>query len=270
MTKSELSIPSHNAATPWIISPQERVFLGDALIETLSVQGGIAQHSLSHWQRLQHSAVFMGYRACPDFETWHLALQQQIKHDNLVNGGVKAILTGGVACRGLLSQGEDNRLLVQTFIYEPSRDPIRVARATWQRDALNPIYQVKAMSYLEGIFAQRYAQRAGADDVLFFNQQEHATETSCANLFVIHQNKILTPPIADGLVSGIIRKILLTQSRDINLMCMEQSITLETLMQAEAVFVTNALQGIRCVQALDDINWPTTHPFIEKIQSLLL
>ncbi len=69
--------------------------------------------------------------------------------------------------------------------------------------------QLKSINYLEAIIARRHALERGADDVLFFNMEQYATETTVANLFIVAKGDILTPAVSQGILPGITRHRIL-------------------------------------------------------------
>lgn len=245
----------------------DRIFLGEGLFETLKVVAGLPCCADLHWQRLAHAAHQLGIPFSLSFEQWLARLQQQIKQDNLVDGGIKAILSAGAAPRGLAEYGTGTLLRLQTFRFRRATQPLNLVRAPWLRDAANPVYQVKSINYLEAILARRHALAEGADDVLFFNLQQHATETSCANLFLIHQHALLTPPKTDGLLAGIMRARILALAKQQQISCNEVSLSQAMIEQADALFITNSLQGIRAIRTLEGINFPVSHPLLTHLCS---
>lgn len=247
----------------------DRIFLGEGLFETLKVESSKPCSSYMHWQRLADSARKLGIFFDLSFDDWHEHLIQQIKRDNLYHGGIKAILSGGTAPRGLAERGHVSQLIFQTFNYTVHKHPVRLISTTWLRDGANPVYQLKTVNYLEAILARRYALEQGADDALFYNLQGHATETTCANLFLIKNNEVLTPRLEDGVLPGIIRARLLLLCEQHHIRCYETSITTAVLKDADVLFITNSLQGIRAVLSLDDIIFEVNHPLLQQLNTLL-
>lgn len=243
----------------------DRIFLGEGLFETLKVEGAKPCFAYLHWQRLCESAKTLGIFFDLSFEHWLEHLFYKIKHDNLYHGGIKAILSGGSAPRGLASQGQSSRLMLQSFNYTMETHPLRLLSASWLRDGTNPVYQVKSVNYLEGILARRQALVRGADDALFFNLQNHATETTCANLFLIRNEGLLTPPLTDGVLPGITRARVFMRCEQKGIRCVESSLSKAMLKEADAVFITNSLQGVRPVLSLDEIIFPVDHPLLEQL-----
>ncbi|MCE0724730.1 MULTISPECIES: aminotransferase class IV [Legionella] len=247
----------------------DRVFLGEGLFETLRVEAATPCCAYLHWQRLGDSALKLGIPFDLSFEHWLEHLLSKIKQDNLYHGGIKAILSGGSAPRGLAARAQVSQLIFQTFNYSVESHPLKLLSVLWLRDGNNPIYQVKSVNYLEAILARRQAIALGADDALFFNLQHHATETTCANLFLIQDKRLLTPPLTDGVLPGITRSRVLQLSKQQGVSCTEVSITKAMLKDADGLFITNSLQGIRSVFSLDDIVFTVDHPLLNQLSSSL-
>ncbi|KGP63230.1 4-amino-4-deoxychorismate lyase [Legionella norrlandica] len=247
----------------------DRIFLGEGLFETIRVDSSRPCFAHLHWERLNNSACQLGIPFEISFEDWLEYLIQKIKKDNLYHGGIKAILSGGPAPRGLAEQGQVSHLILQTFNYSLQKHPIRLISVAWLRDKNNPIYRLKSVNYLEAIIAQRQAVACGADDALFFNMENHATETTCANLFLIENNILYTPGIEDGILPGITRARLIALCQQNEIIVQEAALTKKRIEGADAVFLTNSLQGIRRVLSLDQAVFEVNHPIIDQLVFLL-
>lgn len=251
-------------------APNDRIFLGEGLFETLRVERSKPCFARLHWQRLKNSALVLGIPFDLSLDHWIASLINQIKRNQLIQGGVKAILSGGVAARGLAERGLTSQLIFQTFKYSRENQPVRLMSVPWLRDSSNPIYQIKSVNYLEAIIARRHAVAMGFDDALFFNMQQHVTETTCANLFIIKNNGLITPPVADGVLPGITRSKVQMLCKRLQMDCSESSISKDSLLHADAVILTNVLQGIRYVGSIDHIQLKQSHPLIEQLNLSLL
>lgn len=252
-----------------VLPADDRIFLGEALFETLKVENAKPCCADLHWQRLGESARKLNIPFDLQLTDWMALLFNKIIQDKLIQGGIKAILSAGSAPRDLAAIGQNSHLVLQSFNYTAKNHPLRLVSASWLRDSANPIYQVKSINYLESILARRHALSLNADDVLFFNLHQHATETTVANLFVIHQKRLLTPPLTDGVLPGITRARILALAKQQHIKCIEVSLTKPMLADAEIVFTSNALQGIRVVQSLDEVMFEVEHPWIWEFISLL-
>lgn len=247
----------------------DRIFLGEGLFETIKVDSSKPCFAHLHWQRLVNSARQLGMPFDLSFDDWSEHLVQQIKRDNLYHGGIKAILSGGSAPRGLAERGQVSQLIFQTFNYQILSHPLRLISASWLRDGANPVYQLKTVNYLEAILARRQALAMRADDALFFNVQHYATETTCANFFLIKDNRLITPCLEHGVLPGITRSRIFSLCQQVDIPYIETAVTKPMIDEADAVFITNSLQGIRNVLAVDQVIFGINHPITEQLISLL-
>lgn len=247
------------------ISVADRLFLGEGLFETIKIDKAKPCYPELHWQRLKDAAMQLEISFTMTYEVWLNALMQQIQQNHLTQGGIKVILSGGTAARGLAEHGKENVLLFQTFHYQRPEHPLKLISAPWLRDGSNPLYQFKTINYLESVLAKRHALSQGAEDVLFFNLAKHATETTIANFFMIQQNTVFTPPLRDGVLPGITRQRIINFCKEQQIECRELSITLEMIAEAEALFCCNSLQGIRLICSLDDLTFSSTPPLLDEL-----
>lgn len=87
------------------------------------------------------------------------------------------------------------------------------------------------------------AARAGFADALFFNTHGEVTEGAISNILIEKEGRWYTPPISCGVLPGVYRCYLLKTRPEIE----EKSVTLDELTNADAVYICNALRGLRRV-----------------------
>lgn len=247
----------------------DRIFLGEGLFETIRIVEKKPCYPEAHWQRLKKAAAFLGLAFEVSFDLWLEKLKHCIRIKKLQEGGIKVILSGGRAPRGLVAQGSETYLLFNAFHYNRNSQPLELISAPWRRDAKNPIYQLKSLNYLEAIIARRGAEAAQADEVLFFNFQDQATETSVANFFIIKNDCLITPSCHSGVLAGIIRERLLVLCKQQGIDCSVRELPRENIMQADAAFTCNALQGIQPVRSFDGQMFNINHPLLSLLVQLL-
>lgn len=252
-----------------IFSPDDRFYLGEGLFETIRVVNKKPCYPQLHWQRMRASALELNIPFTTSEDQWHGSLDSCIKNAEIEANGIKVILTGGRANRGLTMCGKRSQILFNAFAYKPEVCPISLMSAPWVRDGRNPIYRHKSINYLEAIQGKRLALAQGMDDVLFFNTKDHALETTISNLFVIQENVILTPKVECGILPGIIRSKLLEICKKEKIPCFEQLITSDDIHNSIAAFTTNSLQGIRSVRSFDGTVFNATHPQVAVLSKWL-
>lgn len=118
------------------------------------------------------------------------------------------------------------------------------------RNSTAKLTYVKSLNYLENLIEKEKALKSGLNDIIFLNENKFITETSCANIFIVKNNSIFTPKVNDGLLNGIIRRWIID-----NFHVFEKSITLNELLNADEVFITNSLIGIMYVSKIKDKNF---------------
>ncbi len=79
----------------------------------------------------------------------------------------------------------------------------------------------------------------GIDELIFVNERGEVCEGTITNVFVQEGDRLLTPPLASGLLPGVLRAELLDTGRAV-----EAVLTLPDLEHAEAIFCGNSLRGL--------------------------
>jgi branched-chain amino acid aminotransferase len=85
------------------------------------------------------------------------------------------------------------------------------------------------------------------DDCFLVNDQGQIIETISSNIFIVKNGTISTPPISEGCVDGIMRKQILNLAQQHKILSFEQSITVNSLMNADEVFITNSIKGVEWI-----------------------
>jgi branched-chain amino acid aminotransferase len=84
---------------------------------------------------------------------------------------------------------------------------------------------------------------------LVLNQHERICDATIANIFWVKDEKIFTPSLGEGCVAGVMRKkILELPTPNSGFLVQESVLTEDILLQADEVFLTNAVTGIRWVK----------------------
>ncbi|MGY6238493.1 chorismate-binding protein [Burkholderia ambifaria] len=88
--------------------------------------------------------------------------------------------------------------------------------------------------------AWQAAEALGGFDMLFVNERGEVTEGGRSNLFVKLDGQWVTPPLASGVLPGVMRGVLLD---DRAFGAVERIVTRDDLARAQALLLTNALRG---------------------------
>jgi branched-chain amino acid aminotransferase len=117
-------------------------------------------------------------------------------------------------------------------------------------DVLDP--RVKSLNYLNNALAKGEARRRGADEALLLNLQGQVAEAAVANVFVVRDGALWTPPGSDGALEGINRATLIELARELDVPAAERSLGRFDLFAADEVFLTGSgVGGLVAVRSLD-------------------
>ncbi|MCK0069116.1 aminodeoxychorismate synthase component I [Kordiimonas laminariae] len=92
----------------------------------------------------------------------------------------------------------------------------------------------------------KHAVAEGYQDILFVNQHGFITEGAISNIFAEIDGNLYTPPLSDGVLPGIHRASMLE-----NNLAIVRSLTLSDLQKAEALYIGNAIRGLRKITISD-------------------
>jgi branched-chain amino acid aminotransferase len=118
--------------------------------------------------------------------------------------------------------------------------------ATGLQKSTDALANLKSCNALIYAIAARQARENQWNDALILNTAGNIIESTIANIFWITDDIIYTPPLADGCIAGVMRRHLLSNNSIV-----ERSLTLPTLLEADEVFLTNAIKQVRWVGMMD-------------------
>jgi para-aminobenzoate synthetase/4-amino-4-deoxychorismate lyase len=131
------------------------------------------------------------------------------------------------------------RLTAETSPIEAKTTPWRVTIADERVDTDDPLFYHKTTHRRVYDRALRAARADGFHEALLLNGEGRVTEGTYTNVFVRDGEDLVTPPVSEGLLSGVYRDYVL----DTQEQAQERSLTVEDLHQADAVYFCNAVRG---------------------------
>jgi len=110
--------------------------------------------------------------------------------------------------------------------------------------------QLKHNNFLPYFMGALYAKKQQCNDAILLNHSQRICDSTVANVFIIKDAVIHTPPIEEGCIAGVMRKFLLQWLRAQSIPFLELPITIDELLAADEVFLTNSIQNIRWVGSI--------------------
>ncbi|MEO6405739.1 MAG: aminotransferase class IV [Ferruginibacter sp.] len=109
---------------------------------------------------------------------------------------------------------------------------------------------LKHSNFLPYVMGSLYSQEQKCNDAIIFNQYNRVCDSTIANIFIIANETVITPPLSEGCIAGTIRKFLLQILPELDYKVAQEIITQEMLMEAEEVFLTNSIYNMHWVAAI--------------------
>lgn len=149
----------------------------------------------------------------------------------------------------------DDRVAIYAFPlgdYVPT-DGLRVSVSAWQRVSDNavPARAKITGSYVNACLAVEDAHAAGYNEALLLTADGHVAEASSANLFLVRDGVLATPPLTDDVLPGITRQAVITLALDAGYLVEERKIDRTELYLADELFLTGTGAQLAPVASID-------------------
>jgi branched-chain amino acid aminotransferase len=227
--------------------------LGDGVFDTALARHGRIVFEAAHVARLAAATDRLGFPVAPErIASAMQALAEAMGQDHAL-AAIRTTITRGSGPRGLRPPAEPRPVLwASSAPVGPALAfaPLRLHPTAIRRNETSPASNLKALGYLDAVLAAAEAQAAGFDEALFLNTRGNLACAGTGNLFAVIDGAILTPPLADGVLPGILRAEIFLRAPRLGLTVAERSLGLDAVLGAQAVFLTNSLRGLAPVTAI--------------------
>jgi len=105
---------------------------------------------------------------------------------------------------------------------------------------------IKTTNKIINVTASIFAKENGLDNCLLLNDGKNVIEALQGNIFMLKGNTLITPPVSEGCLNGVMRRQVLALARKIeNLEVVEEVISPFELQKSDELFITNVIKGIQ-------------------------
>ncbi len=232
------------------ISVFDGAFLhGAGLFETMRAVNGRVFRLDRHVDRLQRSAAKliapMESASLPSADD----LEQLLKRNSLLTGRVRLTVSAGSMRDDANADAPRLTVCVSAapMVERPDRQyeqGVGVVVCSFQLSPTDPLAGHKSTAYLPRLLGLREARQAKCFESLWFTTGRQLAEGSISNAFVVHNQVIRTPPLDTPVLPGIAREAVLEIAPRCGYSVEETPLTIDDLLDAHEVFVTNVIMGI--------------------------
>ncbi|HEX9795608.1 MAG TPA: branched-chain amino acid transaminase [Anaerolineales bacterium] len=129
-----------------------------------------------------------------------------------------------------------------------------VTFSSWRRidDNMIPARGKITGAYVNSALIKTDAVRAGFDEALVLTQEGHVSEGSAENIFLLRNNRLITPPVSDNILEGITRRTVMTLAeQELGLEVEERSVDRTEVFLADELFMTGTAAQITAIVRVD-------------------
>ena len=228
---------------------------GAGLFETMRAYNGIVYRLDEHLDRLINSAEQLLIPVAGDKDFLRQAVKQTVQANELNEARVRLTISRG-SLRDDPNELKSGTVLVTASALVPYPDEyyqkgMTVLLADSKLNSADPVARHKSTNYLSRLLALRKARELGAGEALCFSEINHLAEGCVSNVFLVRDGKLLTPSLDEPILPGITRAAVLELAKAEKIPLGEQTLTIDDLLAAEEVFLTNSIMAIMPVRRIE-------------------
>jgi branched-chain amino acid aminotransferase len=241
---TESNIPIH----------ENRGFLyGDAIFETLKVLDSKVLFLEDHYFRLMASLRIVRMEIPMNFTMEYMEEQVLLLTDTLPAAPSYRVRISVFRKSGGYYLPTDNNVEFIVTAQALTEPLYSFAEGTYEVDLFRDFYvtkqllsTLKSTNKMVQITGSVFAHENGLENCLLLNDEKNVVEALQGNLFMLTGAKLVTPPVADGCLNGIMRRQILALAKKIEGLEVEEvSISPFDLQKADELFITNVIKGIQ-------------------------
>ena len=150
-------------------------------------------------------------------------------------------------------------------------DGISCRISSWyrQEDRSLPLRGKISGAYITSALAKTEAVDAGFDEAILMNSQGKVCEATGMNIFMVRNNKLITPSFEQDILEGITRDSILTIAKNLGIEVEERQIDKSELFIADEVFLCGTAAKVTPIKKIENYQLPEAKPITNKLRQKL-
>lgn len=230
---------------------------GDAVYEVILFNDGVFYDFDAHINRLFNSLKSIEIDFSFTKKTIELIVKNLIRLNRVTFGSVYIQVSRGVAERNHTY----NNLKVKPILtiitskkHNNTNAIIKGVKAITIRDNRWSRPDIKTTQLLPNVLAKTIANKQGAYESIFIDDDGYVTEGSSSNIWIINnKNEIITRNIDGKILSGITRKTVAEFAKLNDLKVLEKKFSKEDMFKAKEVFLTSASSFVTPINEINEV-----------------
>jgi branched-chain amino acid aminotransferase len=236
------------------ITSQNRGFLyGDAVFETIKIVNNNVLFFEDHYFRLMASMRIVRMEIPMNF-TMEFLEEQILQFVGAANFQSSARVRMTVfRNEGGLYLPQDNTVGFIMQVVPLTEATYSIQNANYEVDLYKDfvvtkqlLSTIKTTNKMLNVIGSIYARENDLQNCLLLNNEKNVVEALNGNVFLLSKEKLITPPISEGCLNGIMRKQILAIAKKLeNIEVIEAPISPFDLQKADELFITNVINGVQ-------------------------
>jgi branched-chain amino acid aminotransferase len=241
---------------------------GWGVFSTLRVYDGVPFCWERHWPRMRHDAARLRIPMPPDGDAVAADLQRLIEANQAWNSVIRIMV---VRNRGGMFEGpavtNDFDVIGFSTNVPPWGTSMKLGVVPNGRHAASEFAGAKILSWSENLTRYERARERGLDEVVLLNERNEVSECTSANLFTLHGDRVLTPPLSSGCLPGVTRAVLLEELQVAGLTVQERVLLPADLESADEVFLASTTRELLPVVSIEGLRIHVGRGARDRLQS---
>ena len=134
-----------------------------------------------------------------------------------------------------------------------NKNGITATISKWRKfsDLSTPIQAKMGGNYLNSVLATQDAKQKGFDEAILLDQSGNVSEAPGENIFLVKNNKLITPTLSASALDGITQNSIITLAKDMNLKVKARKVSKKELKFADEIFLSGTAAEITPIIKLD-------------------
>jgi branched-chain amino acid aminotransferase len=226
-----------------------------------------------HCQRISQSAKFLKYDLPADkiqFAITDFVRKNQPRTSFYIR---PFIYTSGLGLAPRLHNIEKDFFVYGTKIDDhlyPDGASCRISSWYRQEDRSFPLRGKLSAAYITSSLAKTEAIESGFDEAILMNSQGKVCEASGMNIFIVRNQKLITPGLDQDILEGITRDSVIVLAKALGLDVIERPVDKTELLIADEVFLCGTAAKISPVKRIESYELPTNRPITTMLREKLI
>jgi len=239
--------------TPHISALDRGVMYGQCIFETIAISNGRACLLDAHLQRLKRGAETLNI----NYDQSVLISEINTLISDVSNAVLRINLTMGEGGRGYLNPEKQQPTRILSLHDYPiypdlyTQKGIELGLVDIRLSHQPTLAGIKHGNRLEHIIARSQWQ-SDWHEALMMDINENIIEATQSNVFIVSDGVIITPCLKKAGVDGVMRQCVIELAKDLKIAVEVKLISVNDVMQADAVFLTNSIIGLWPVKRFNE------------------